>query len=101
MFDLIVSNPPYIRSKDIKDLQPEIKDWEPRDALDGGEDGLDYYRAIIPGIRTYLRHGGVLVLELGMNQASSVKHMAEDAGVRDIGFIKDYAGIDRILIIKI
>ena len=99
-FDLVVSNPPYIRSKDIDDLQPEIRNWEPRDALDGGEDGLDYYRAIIPVIKNYLRHGGVLVLELGMNQAASVKHMAEDAGVRDTGFVKDYAGIDRIFIAK-
>jgi len=100
-FDLIVSNPPYIRSKDIKDLQPEIKDWEPADALDGGEDGLDYYRSIFSTVKDYLKQGGYLVLELGVNQASAVKNMAEDAGLTDINLVKDYAGIDRILAARI
>jgi len=100
-FDLIVSNPPYIRSEDIKDLQPEIKDWEPRDALDGGEDGLDSYRSIIPMVKNYLKPGGYLVLELGAYQAVSVRDMAEDAGFSDINLVKDYAGIDRILVAKI
>jgi release factor glutamine methyltransferase len=99
-FDLIVSNPPYIRSKDIIDLQPEIKDWEPRDALDGGEDGLDYYRSIIPLVKNYLRQDGFLVLELGVNQADVIKNMAEDEGLIDINLVKDYAGIDRICIAK-
>jgi len=100
IFDLIVSNPPYIKRKDIKSLQPEIKDWEPRDALDGGEDGLDYYRSIIPLVKNYLRKGGYLVLELGIDQGEAVKNMAEDAGLKDINLIKDYAGIDRIFIAK-
>lgn len=97
-FDLIVSNPPYIRSNDIQDLQPEIKDWEPQDALDGGADGLDYYRLIIHAAKNYLNEGGYLMLELGINQADAVKRMAEDAGLKDITLIKDYAGIDRIFI---
>jgi len=97
-FDLLVSNPPYIRSNDIKDLQPEIKDWEPQDALDGGADGLDYYRLIIPSAKDYLNEGGYLMLELGIKQADAVKGMAEDAGLKDITLIKDYAGIDRIFI---
>jgi len=100
-FDLIVSNPPYIRSNDIKDLQPEIKDWEPQDALDGGADGLDYYRLIIPAVKNHLNEGGYLMLELGINQADAVKDMAENAGLKDITLIKDYAGIDRILVTKI
>jgi release factor glutamine methyltransferase len=99
-FDLIVSNPPYIRSNDIKDLQPEIKDWEPQDALDGGEDGLDYYRLIISAARNYLNEEGYLMLEIGINLADAVKGMAKDAGLKDIILIKDYAGIDRILIAK-
>jgi len=99
-FDLIVSNPPYIRSEDIKTLQPEIKDWEPTGALNGGEDGLDYYRAIIPGSKRYLKEGGSLILELGVNQAEEARRMAINAGFKDISLIKDYAGIDRILIAK-
>ena len=97
-FDLLVSNPPYIKSNDIKDLQPEIKDWEPQDALDGGADGLDYYRLIIPSAKNHLNKGGYLMLELGIKQADAVKGMAEDAGLKDITLIKDYAGIDRIFI---
>lgn len=99
-FDLIVSNPPYIRSGDIESLQPEIKDWEPQDALDGGEDGLVYYRLIISEVKNYLNKGGYLMLELGISQAYAVKQIAEDAGLKDITLIKDYAGIDRIFIAK-
>jgi release factor glutamine methyltransferase len=97
-FDLIVSNPPYIRSNDIKDLQPEIKDWEPQDALDGGADGLDYYRLIIPAVKNHLNEGGYLMLELCINGADAVKGMAKNAGLNYITLIKDYAGIDRIFI---
>jgi release factor glutamine methyltransferase len=98
-FDLITSNPPYIRHDDIKYLQPEIREWEPAEALDGGEDGLDYYRTIIPGARDYLRERGTLILEIGIGQADAVKTMAEDAGFSDISTIKDYAGIERIVIL--
>ena len=100
-FDLIVSNPPYIRRNDIKSLQPEVKDWEPLEALDGGEDGLDYYRAIIPEARNYLKEGGCLIFELGNNQADAVRKMAGDAGFMNISLIKDYAAIERILIAKL
>jgi len=100
-FDLIVSNPPYIKRNDIKNLQIEIKDWEPVEALDGGEDGLDYYRTIIPEARGYLNKCGCLILELGISQADAVRKMAEDAGFVDISLIKDYAGIERILAAKL
>ena len=96
-FDLITSNPPYIRHDDIKYLQPEIREWEPAEALDGGEDGLDYYRTIIPGARDYLRERGSLILEIGIGQADAVKRMAGDAGFSDISSTKDYAGIERIV----
>ncbi|MBM4135803.1 MAG: peptide chain release factor N(5)-glutamine methyltransferase [Nitrospira sp.] len=99
-FDLIVSNPPYIQRDDIKSLQPEIKDWEPVEALDGGEDGLDYYRAIIPEAKGYLKEGGHLMLELGTGLADAVKKIAEDTGFIDIFIKKDYAGIERIFIAK-
>ena len=96
-FDVIASNPPYIRSNDIQYLQPEIREWEPAEALDGGEDGLDYYRTIIPGARDYLKERGSLVLEIGIGQADAIRRMAEDAGFEDIEVIRDYAGIERIV----
>jgi len=99
-FDLIVSNPPYIKRNDIKNLQIEIKNWEPVKALDGGEDGLDYYRAIIPEAKNYLKECGCLMFELGVSQANGVRKMAEDAGFMDISITKDYAGIERILVAK-
>ena len=99
-FDLIISNPPYIRRDDLKKLQPEIKEWEPLPALDGGEDGLDFYRAIIPGAGKYLTANGILLFELGIHQAEAVKQMAEDAGFQDISVRRDYAGIERILIAR-
>jgi release factor glutamine methyltransferase len=95
-FDLIISNPPYIRTDDIKDLQPEIRDWEPLSALDGGADGLDCYRAIIPAAWNFLNENGMLVLELGIDCARSVKEMLKDAGYSGIELRKDLAGIERI-----
>ncbi|MEW6067282.1 MAG: peptide chain release factor N(5)-glutamine methyltransferase [Nitrospirota bacterium] len=97
-FNLIISNPPYIKQDDIKNLQPEIKDWEPVEALDGGKDGLDYYRAIIHGAKYYLKEDGCLMFELGDSQADSVKKIAVNAGFKHISLIKDYTGVDRILI---
>ena len=100
-FDLIVSNPPYIKRNDIKNLHIEIKDWEPVEALDGGENGLDYYRAIIPKAKNYLKECAFLIFELGISQADAVKKIAQDAGFINISLIKDYAGIERILIAKL
>jgi release factor glutamine methyltransferase len=99
-FDLIVSNPPYIRRDDLKKLQPEIRDWEPLTALDGGEDGLNFYREIVHRAVRHLKAHGILLLELGIHQSEEVKQMAEDAGFRDISVRKDYAGIERILIAR-
>jgi len=95
-FDIIVSNPPYIKSGEIKNLQPEIKDWEPLSALNGGKEGLDYYRAIITEAKNYLKQGGCLILELGDSQADVVTKMAEDTDFKQISLVKDYAGIERI-----
>ncbi len=99
-FDLIISNPPYIKSDEIKNLQPEIKDWEPFSALNGGKDGLGYYRAIIPEAKNYLKQSGCLMLELGDSQADAVKKIAEDADFKQISLIKDYAGTGRIFVAK-
>jgi release factor glutamine methyltransferase len=99
-FDMIVSNPPYIRENDMKLLQPEIRDWEPVAALDGGEDGLDYYRKIISGSGDYLKENAFLLIEIGMGQSESIREMAEDEGFDNIQILKDYAGIDRIVKLK-
>lgn len=97
VFDLIVSNPPYIISSDITGLQREIKDWEPVEALDGGTDGLDFYRNIFAEAARYLRPGGVILCELGFGQSAEVTEMAKKAGFRNISLRKDLAGIERIL----
>jgi release factor glutamine methyltransferase len=99
-FDLIISNPPYIKRGDIKDLQPEIKDWEPLEALDGAEDGLEYYRMIIPEAGIYLKEYAYLMIEIGINQAEMVRQIAAGAGFKNISLIKDYAGIERIVMLQ-
>jgi release factor glutamine methyltransferase len=96
-FDLIICNPPYVRTEDIKSLEPEIRDWEPLNALDGGTDGLDYYRKIIPDARNFFNNNGILMLELGAGCASSVAHIMENAGYTEIKIQKDYAGVERII----
>ncbi len=96
-FDVIVSNPPYIRSGDMPNLQPEINKWEPRNALNGGEDGLSYYRKILSEARGYLMISGVIFLEIGEGQAEEVSVIAMQNGFCNISVIKDYAGIERIV----
>ncbi|MCX5717889.1 MAG: peptide chain release factor N(5)-glutamine methyltransferase [Nitrospirae bacterium] len=99
-FDVIVSNPPYIRSGDMPNLQPEINKWEPRNALDGGEDGLSYYRTILSEARRYLMLSGVIFLEIGEGQAEEVTVIAMQNGFCNISAIKDYAGIERIVAVR-
>jgi release factor glutamine methyltransferase len=96
-FDFIISNPPYIRSMAIEALQPEIKDWEPVNALDGGDDGMDFYRKIISEARGYLKDNGTIMFELGIDCADSVAVMFEESGYSQITIKKDYAGIERII----
>ena len=96
-FDVIVSNPPYIRSGDMPNLQPEINKWEPRNALDGGEDGLSYYRTILSEARGYLMISGVIFLEIGEGQAEEVSGIAMQNGFWNVSVIRDYAGIERIV----
>lgn len=100
-FDLIVSNPPYIKKNDIDSLQQEIKDWEPHTALDGGEDGMEFYRKIISDAGKYLSDNGYVFLEIGMGQADDIAKIAKQAGFSDINIIKDFAGIERVFRIKI
>jgi len=96
MFDLIVSNPPYIRSADIATLAPEVRDHDPHLALDGGRDGLEAYRRIAPQAARLLSPGGLLVLEIGQGQADDVVRLVATAGLTVMGPAKaDLAGIGR------
>ena len=95
-FDIIASNPPYIPSSDISSLQREVQ-HEPESALDGGEDGLDFYRSICKNYGRLLRPGGILAFEVGINQADLVSDMLKSCGFGDISCIADYAGIDRVV----
>lgn len=97
-FDCIVSNPPYIKSGEIQNLQREIRDYEPIEALDGGEDGLYFYRRIIKQASVYLKKDGFVIFEVGHNQADDIEKIAISANFVNIGFIKDYAGIKRIFV---
>lgn len=96
-FDIIVSNPPYIPSKDIEKLSEEVKKYDPRLALDGGEDGLDFYRDIILEAPKHLKKDGILIFELGKGQFTSVKKLLEKRGFEDIKGLKDYNKIYRII----
>ena len=96
-FDLITANPPYIRTSDISGLQREIREWEPLRALDGGEDGLDFYRKILLKASGHLKEGGWIFFELGFGQSEAVAEIAGRVGFVNIELIKDFAGIDRVL----
>ena len=96
-FDIITANPPYIRRDEVQTLQREIRDWEPVAALDGGMDGLNFYRDILSSAGCFLNPGGFIFLELGYDQADDVQKIARAEGFREITVINDYAGIGRIL----
>lgn len=96
-FDLIVSNPPYIPTDVIPSLMPEVAEQEPRMALDGGEDGLVFYRRILSDVRHFLRVGGVLLFETGFDEAGAVAELMRAAGFADIRILKDYGGQDRVV----
>lgn len=96
-YDIIVSNPPYITSGVIDTLMPEVREHEPRAALDGGEDGLFFYRQIIAGGKEHLRGGGMLFFEIGYDQGRAVSELMEQSGFEDIQIIQDYAGLDRVV----
>lgn len=96
-FDIIVSNPPYICSDVIETLEPEVRDYEPRGALDGTADGLFFYRKIVEESRKYLSGGGKLFFEIGYDQGASVSALMESAGFVEVEVLKDYAGLDRVV----
>ena len=96
-FDLIVSNPPYIRSEEIPKLMPEVCDHEPLRALDGSQDGLLFYRSIIQETGEYLNNGGRLFFEIGADQGEAVSRLMKQAGFVDVEVKQDLAGLDRIV----
>lgn len=97
-FDLIASNPPYIPSSEIERLEPEVSKYEPRQALDGGPDGLDYYRRISVAAREYLKPAGILAVEIGMGQSGAVEGLFEENGFANVRAISDYSGIERVVL---
>ncbi len=96
-YDFIVSNPPYIKSGDIQTLMPEVRAHEPSLALDGGKDGLLFYRRIVEEGKAHLNRGGRLYFEIGYDQAEEVCAFMRHAGFEYIEVIKDYAGLDRVV----
>lgn len=96
-FDRIVSNPPYIQSSVIEGLMPEVRDFEPRMALDGTEDGLYFYRKIIGEAKQYLYRGGMLYFEIGYDQKDAVMALMQEAGFAEVTAKQDFAGLDRIV----
>ena len=99
-FDIIVSNPPYICTEEIETLMTEVKDFEPRLALDGGKDGLFFYREIVEQSRKFLKEDGYLFFEIGCEQAEQVKNIMELSGFEEIEIKKDLAGLDRVIVGK-
>ena len=97
-FDLIVSNPPYIPADEYAELEPNVRDYEPRLALHGGDDGLDVYRRLVPEAAGRLRGGGVLALEVGMGQAAAVRELIAAAGSFGMSLERaDLGGVPRVV----
>lgn len=96
-FDLLVSNPPYIERAIIPTLMEEVREYDPYIALDGGEDGLDFYRRIIGGAQDYLIRGGQILMEIGSGQAKAVSELLREAGFKEIDVCRDFAGLDRVV----
>lgn len=99
-FDLLLSNPPYVRSADIAGLMPEVARFEPAAALDGGADGLDAYRAILPDVAGLLAADGLVIMELGAGQLDDVREIARDSGLVFISAHADLGGVARAIALR-
>jgi release factor glutamine methyltransferase len=99
LYDAILSNPPYITTAEMAELAPEVRQ-EPELALCGGEDGLDFYRRLTAGAHPYLKPGGFMAFEVGAGQAAAVAALATESGWRTETVIPDYAGIDRVVVLR-
>ena len=97
-FEIIVSNPPYIASAEVEKLMPEVRDHEPRMALDGTEDGLHFYRRIIEEAGKHLVSSGMLFFEIGYDQGQAVSELMRAQGSREVQVVQDYAGLDRVVL---
>lgn len=97
-FDVVVSNPPYIPTAVIETLEPEVRDHEPRLALDGGADGLDAYRVLAPEVLRVLKPGGVFAVEIGHDQSKAVEALFNQAGAQQVRTVKDLSTHDRVVI---
>lgn len=100
-FDLITSNPPYIETAEIATLMPEVREHDPRLALDGGPDGLEAYRAIAAEAALFLKPAGVLLLEIGSGQGSAVSDILVGAHFREVEVLQDLAGLDRVIVARL
>lgn len=97
-FDLVVANPPYIPTATIEALEPEVRDHEPRLALDGGADGLDAYRLLAPEVLRVLKPGGIFAVEIGFDQSAPVESLFRAAGAHGVRTVKDLANRDRVIV---
>lgn len=97
LFDMIVSNPPYIETAVIDTLMPEVREHEPVLALDGMEDGLHFYRRIVAEAPAHMRKGAYLFFEIGCEQGEAVKALMQEGGFEQVEILKDYAGLDRVV----
>jgi len=99
-FISITANPPYVKSDEIINLQPEIRDFEPKEALDGGQKGLLYYEKILKNAEDYLIEEGLIFFEIGIRQSEEIKKMAKKLRFKVIKIVPDLAGIERVMILK-
>lgn len=97
-FDLIVSNPPYVPTDVIPTLEPEVRCGEPYAALDGGEDGLVFYRRILKEAAGHLKPSGIIIVESGFDEATQIAALMQDQKLRGIRMVKDYGGLDRVVL---
>lgn len=97
LFDMVVSNPPYIETAVIDTLMPEVREHEPFCALDGGADGLQFYRRILAEAPAHMRRGAVLLFEIGCGQGEAVARLMQETGFVQVEVLQDYAGLDRVV----
>ena len=96
-FDMIACNPPYVTAAELETLDPSVRDWEPALALDGGEDGLIFYRSVLDHWKSVLKDDGILIFEVGEGQAESVRSLMIEAGFHNLGCTLDTAGVERVI----
>jgi release factor glutamine methyltransferase len=99
-FDVIVSNPPYVETGALDGLATEVRDHEPRVALDGGQDGIEQIRALVAGAGTHLERGGRLLLEIGHGQGERVERLLTDAGFAGAAIERDLSGLERFAVAR-